>query len=114
MAGRVKVAGQQGIYKRQTKGGTRYDVVISKGRDAQTGKPKQGWSTCDTLKAAKALRAEQTVAQQHGTTVNRSRMTMTELFDQWMQTHGDKFRPTTRAQYQRNFKKHILPTLGHL
>ena len=101
---RVKV--KEGIYTRETRGGTRYEFIYQD----STGKTR--WQTCATLKDAKEGRAAKVTALARGERVASSRATLAEYAATWLETQEGRLRPRTLQGYRDHLRLHIEPKLG--
>jgi integrase len=103
---REKVDGERGIYKRHTKDGqTRYEVaVFANGR--------QSWRTVATLREAKQLRADLVSKAGRGEQVARSRLTLNEVADRWLDSQRTRLRPRTHELYATRLRVHLRPRYG--
>lgn len=99
------------------KRGKSWVLVIYVGRDPQTGKPKQHWSTYRTRQEAEAAQAQLNVHLQGGGFLPNTRLRVGEYLEQWLKddvsTNSD-LAQTTRAIYKHAVRHHALPVLGYV
>lgn len=108
VARRTKVAGERGIYYRDTLTGRRYEVTFT---DPTTG--RQRWQVVDgDLKAARAVRGDKLAKIARGESVGKpSKLTLAEVGDAWLASKT-KLRPATVDWYRHARDSYIVPKLG--
>jgi hypothetical protein len=102
---RVRV--ERGIYRRKSNGATTYEITFtdSEGR--------QRWQTIGGgLRNARRARAEVVAKLGRGERVLRSRETVAEYAERWLETLTSQLRPRTVLSYRTHFRLHINPRLG--
>lgn len=106
-----------GIYRR----GEGYVVVVPWGKDPATGKYQQKWFSrgdsnerFKTVVAAKAYRAKILSLREQGGQVERTRLTVGEYIDKWIEGHGPHLSPATLESYRSTIRVHLKPALGQL
>lgn len=107
-ARRTKVAGERGIYYRDTPAGRRYEVTFT---DPTTG--RQRWQVVDgDLKAARAVRGDKLAKIARGENVGKpSKLTLAEVGEAWLASKT-KLRPATVDWYRHARDAYIVPKLG--
>lgn len=104
MAGRVK----DGLIKR----GSRWAYVI-RVPDPETGRSKPKWVGGFASEAeAKAARDEARVRARRGEYVDRSRVTVAEYLDSWLDSHAVEVKPRTMASYRYMVDNYVVPRIG--
>jgi integrase len=66
----------------------------------------------ESEEAAKAARDEARVAARRGEYVNRNGVTVGEYLREWLDSHALEVKPKTRAGYEFNIEKYVIPHLG--
>jgi integrase len=93
--------------------GVAYLVRVELPRDPVTGKRRQQSKSFKTKKAAEVRLAAWLTEVERGTAVDTSKMTVSDLFAQWMEVlRGTNPKERTIVEYERTIKTHILPSLG--
>src|SRR5579871_894651 len=107
---------QGSIQKRTLDGGRiRWDVVVDLGNEPMTGKRRQRKRSFPTRKEAQAALNEWQTEISRGTAVDRTRQTVAEMLDFWLETYAHpNVRPVTYDLYARIIRTHIIPALGHI
>ena len=98
----------QGVIRR----GTSWAYVI-RVRDPETGRTKPKWVGGFASEGdAKAARDEARVAARRGSYIDKSKITVGEWLDSWLETHGAAVKPSTLAGYKAHVQTRIKPVLG--
>lgn len=104
---RTKVAGERGIYFRETTAGRRYEFTYTDSSGRQRWKSvKQGG-----LSAARLERADVLSRLGRGERVGPSRETLAEAAEAWLEGET-QLRPRTLEWYENALRRHVLPRLG--
>jgi integrase len=104
MSGRVK----DGLIKR----GSTWAYVI-RVPDPRTGRSKPKWVGGFASEAeAKAARDEARVRARRGEYVDRSRVTVAEYLDDWLDSHAVEVKPRTMASYRYLVENYVVPRIG--
>lgn len=118
VAGKREKTTQSGIYRYQTRNGTRYEVVAPGLTDPVTGtkgtqRTKGGLLT---MKAAKEQRAAFWAEAEHAAGTGGRDWTVAELAGRWLLDleRTGKVKPTSVMKYERRLERHILPGIGKL
>ena len=98
------------------RGKNSYTVVVSLGRDPETGKRKQHWqSVKGTKKDAERVLAEIQHNVNIGGFIRHSKMTVGEFLEQWLRDYAAvNTAPRTYERYQEIVRLHFIPALGSL
>jgi integrase len=106
--------GRGSIKKRLLDGGrVRWDVIVDLGPDPVTHKRRQRKKTFGTKREAQAALADWQVEIGKGLAVDRSRQTVGEYLDYWLEAVAQhRVRPTTFASYGQIVRNRIVPALG--
>jgi integrase len=101
---------RDGVMKR----GRTWSYVI-RVKDHETGVSKPRWvSGFATEEEAKAARDEARVKARRGDYIDRSRITVAEYLDEWMESHAMQIRPRTLSDYRNCIRLYVKPRIGHL
>src|SRR5829696_1079449 len=102
------------VQKRTGKNGTvSYMVRVEMPADPVNGERRQRAKTFKTRKEADAELAKWITEIERGTAVEPSKLTITELMDQWLENVArHKVRATSHEDYRHTIVKHIVPGLG--
>lgn len=101
------------IQKKVGPQGTSYLVRVEFPPDPVTGKRRQRSKAFKTRKEAEKALAQWLVEIERGTVVDGSKLTMADLFAQWLDVlRGTNPKPRTVIEYERTIRSHILPVLG--
>src|SRR5690242_2040074 len=91
----------------------KFRVVLSAGKDPETGKRQKLAATFDTKKEALRWRDEQLSLLRTGrVAVAGARMTLGDWLRQWLQIVKPKVARHTHLPYERDCEKVIIPKLG--
>ncbi|HET8630556.1 MAG TPA: site-specific integrase [Thermomicrobiales bacterium] len=102
-----------GIQKRQGKRGVSYLVRVEFPPDPATGERRQRAKSFKTRKEAERARAEWLVEIERGTAVEPDRLTVADLFAQWLAAFkATNPKEGTVVEYERIVRTKILPGLG--
>ena len=97
------------------KRGDKWAFVMELLRDPATGKRRQKWfSGYDTRKEAVAARNAIRAEIATDTFVERSRQTVHEFLDDWLEAVEPTLSPSTFHSYERNLRLHVKPRIGAL
>jgi integrase len=101
---------RDGVMKR---GNTWSYVIRVKDPESDVSKPRWvgGFATEDEAKAA---RDEARVKARHGEYVDRSRITVAEYLDEWIEAHAVVIKPKTLQDYRHLLDHHVTPHIGTL
>lgn len=97
------------------KRGERYYAVIYEGRDSVTGKERRSWHPAGTDRAdAERLATKLAASETARNDTIRSLTFGAYLTNQWLPAKRLHLATSTYRGYERNVKRHILPTLGRV
>jgi len=104
----------RGHIRQRTKGS--YTIVISLGKDPETGKRKQQWVTVKgTKKDAERKLAELMHQVDTGTFIKPARLTVADYLKQWLQDYvAVNTSPRTHERYSEIVNLHLVPALGSI
>ncbi len=93
-----------------------YTVIISMGRDPNTGAKKQYWETIRGTKKDAETRLNELLHQHDkGAFVRPSNLTVADLFEQWLRDYAiSNVRPRTYDRYAEIIRVHLIPAFGSL
>jgi integrase len=95
-----------------TKRGSTWSYVV-RIRDPETGTSKPGWvGGFATEAAAKAARDEARVKARAGGYIDRSRITVSDYLDEWLEAHAMEIKPKTLQDYRHLITRHVKPHIG--
>lgn len=101
------------ILKRNRNGVVSYLVRVEYEPDPVTGKRRQRSESFRLRKDADKRLASWLSEIDRGTAIDPSKLTVAELFQQWLDDiAAHAVRPTTLATYRRQIEKHIVPDIG--
>jgi integrase len=96
-----------------TKRGSGYAIRFDKGPDPVTGKRRQEYrSGFRTKKEAESALAELIGKAETGSLVERSRQSVREYLEEWIEAIEATVRPSTLHSYRRNIRVHVIPRIG--
>lgn len=105
-ARRVKVEGERGIYLRPGTSPVVYEITW-----AESG--RQHWRTIEGgLREARAARGDAVAKLARGERVARSKLTVAEYAETWIEAQEGRLRPKTLRTYRDHLRLHIVPKLG--
>ena len=97
-----------------TKRGSTWSYVV-RVRDPETGTSKPRWvGGFPTEAAAKAARDEARVRARAGGYIDRSRITVGDYLDEWLEAHAMEIKPKTLHDYRHLIKRHVKPHIGEV
>lgn len=98
------------------RGKSSYSIVVSLGRDAVTGKPKQQWeSVKGTKKDAEKRLAELLHQLDTGSFMKPGKVTVAEFLNRWLLDYGrPNLTPRSLERYQSIVRVHLIPGLGNV
>ena len=98
------------------RGKNSWTVVVSLGRDPETGKKKYQWhSVKGTKKDAERVMADMLHRLDTGGFVKPAKMTVGEFLRQWLRDYvASNVRPATAQEYAQKIEGHIIPALGRI
>ena len=104
----------RGHIKKRGKGS--YSVVVSLGRDPETGKRKQQWVTIKGTKKDAERRLSELLNQvDSGTFVKPRNITVGEYLQQWLTDYAELHcSPKTIESYRQIINSHLMPELGSI
>ncbi len=103
------------IRKCSRQDGVSYEVVVDLGPDPVTGKRRQRTRRFKTKREAQAGLTEWLAEIDKGTAVDRSRQTVSDLLEYWMEAYArHNVRATTLEGYGYTINRHIIPSLGSI
>ena len=95
-----------------TKRGSTWSYVV-RIRDPETGMSKPRWvGGFPTEAAAKAARDEARVKARAGGYIDRSRITVGDYLDEWLEAHAMEIKPKTLQDYRHLITRHVKPHIG--
>ena len=95
-----------------TKRGSTWSYVV-RVRDPETGASKPRWvGGFATEAAAKAARDEARVKARAGGYIDRSRITVSDYLDEWLEAHAMEIKPKTLQDYRHLITRHVKPYIG--
>jgi integrase len=84
-------------------------------KDPETGSSKPKWfGGFATEDEAKAARDEARVKARHGEYIDRSRITVAEYLNEWIEAHAVAIKPKTLQDYRHLINRHVTPHIGAL
>ncbi len=96
-------------------GGVRYDAIVDLGVDPVTNRRRQRKRTFTAKKDATATLTAWQAEIDGGTAVERSRQTVKEVLELWLDTYARHHtQPTTFEGYERTIRAYLIPGLGAL
>lgn len=98
------------------RGKSSWTVVVSLGRDPQTGKRRQLWrSVRGTKREAEALLVQLLHQRESGIDAPPGRITVAEYLRQWLSVHAKaNTAPKTFRRYEQLIRVHVVPVVGSI
>jgi len=97
------------------RGKNSWALVISLGRDPQTRKPRQQWSSHRTRREAEGHLAQIVSAMQGGAWTPPTKMLLGDFFDQWLRDYAaGTVGPVTLRNYRDILRVHLTPAIGRV
>ena len=92
--------------------GKSWAVLIDLGRGPDAKRRRHYEGGFPTKREARKAEAELRARLHRGTFVDRSKVTVGEWLEEWLQTRRDQVEPTTWQSYAGNVRNHLVPALG--
>lgn len=97
------------------RGKNSYTIILSLGRDPQTGKRRQQWVTIKGNKKNAEKRLSELLSQHDsGTFIKPGKLTVGDYLDQWLNDCRINVAPNTTQTYAWFVDKHIKPAIGQI
>jgi integrase len=98
------------------RGKNSYSLVISVGKDANTGKYKYHWETVKGTKKEAEKRLSELLNQlDTGTFMKPSKTTLGEYLERWLKDYASpNLAPRTAEGYEHIVRRHLIPSLGNI
>jgi integrase len=94
--------------------GKKWEVSVEAGRDPVTHKRRRVVESASTKREAERREAEIRIKLEQGRTPARSRITVADLADRWLEAKRPEIRLSTSLRYELSLRRHVVPRIGHL